>query len=269
MSQSARSSPMAKTRGATVPEVTLDEIGRATEAAFARVSSARSRLEAQRRAKSMPNTPVAVGRADDGVSASARIRGRVDAGATRLDFLKMIDEEERTQEEVAEDAKLESANSSSSSEATASVRPPPMDGVKEEASSASSERDSPAREPEVARLIEAAVEKCKTLQIEELDGDASVKKTRDVERRAREEAVAMRSVTNSPAPPPKSAPRDAEQRPKSSKPALKQPGGGVSAAHMSFKAPESYRNSRETSTAAPAQRARNAAQESQQECVIM
>ena len=137
MSQSARSSPMAKTRGTSVPEVVaLDEIGRATEAAFSRVSSARSRLEAQRRAKSMPNTPVTLARADDGVSASARNRGRVDADATRLDFLKMIDEEERTQEEVAEDAKLESANPSSSSDATASVRPP-MSEVKEEMSTAS------------------------------------------------------------------------------------------------------------------------------------
>lgn len=267
MSQSARSSPMAKTRGTSVPEVVaLDEIGRATEAAFSRVSSARSRLEAQRRAKSMPNTPVTLARADDGVSASARNRGRVDADATRLDFLKMIDEEERTQEEVAEDAKLESANPSSSSDATASVRPP-MSEVKEEMSTASSKCDSPAREPEVVQLIEAAMEKCKVLQVEELDRDASVKETRDVEPRAREEAVAIGSVTNSPAPPPKSEPQDAGRRTQSPKPVSKQSGGDVSAAHESFKAPESYRNSRDASAAAAAQRTGNATQES--ECVIM
>ena len=50
----------------------------------------------------------------------------------------------------------------------------------------------------MVQLIEAAMEKCKVLQVEELDRDASVKETRDVEPRAREEAVAIRSVTNSP-----------------------------------------------------------------------
>ena len=66
----------------------------------------------------------------------------------------MTDEEERTQEEVAED-ETESANPSSSSDATASVRPP-MSEVKEEMSTAWRDR---AREPEVVQLIEAAMEK--------------------------------------------------------------------------------------------------------------
>jgi hypothetical protein len=82
----------------------FDDIGKATEAAMARVSSARSRLEAQRKAKSMPNTPVDAfggGFGVDSGTRTGRFSGAEDVGGTRLDFLKVIDEEERgTQSEA-------------------------------------------------------------------------------------------------------------------------------------------------------------------------
>ena len=106
MSQSARASPTVKERNRR----DFDDIGKATEAAMARVSSARSRLEAQRKAKSMPNTPVDAfggGFGVDSGTRTGRFSGAEDVGGTRLDFLKVIDEEERgTQSEakVEEDA---------------------------------------------------------------------------------------------------------------------------------------------------------------------
>ena len=105
MSQSARASPTVKERNRR----DFDDIGKATEAAMARVSSARSRLEAQRKAKSMPNTPVDAfggGFGVDSGTRTGRFSGAEDVGGTRLDFLKVIDEEERgTQSE----AKVEDA----------------------------------------------------------------------------------------------------------------------------------------------------------------
>ena len=106
MSQSARASPTVKERN----RLDFEDIGKATEAAMARVSSARSRLEAQRKAKSMPNTPVDAfggGFGVDSGTRTGRFSGAEDVGGTRLDFLKVIDEEERgTQSEakVEEDA---------------------------------------------------------------------------------------------------------------------------------------------------------------------
>jgi hypothetical protein len=94
MSQSARASPTVKERNRR----DFDDIGKATEAAMARVSSARSRLEAQRKAKSMPNTPVDAfggGFGVDSGTRTGRFSGAEDVGGTRLDFLKVIDEEER------------------------------------------------------------------------------------------------------------------------------------------------------------------------------
>jgi hypothetical protein len=100
MSQSARASPTVKERNRR----DFDDIGKATEAAMARVSSARSRLEAQRKAKSMPNTPVDAfggGFGVDSGTRTGRFSGAEDVGGTRLDFLKVIDEEERgTQSEA-------------------------------------------------------------------------------------------------------------------------------------------------------------------------
>jgi len=105
MSQSARASPTVKERNRR----DFEDIGKATEAAMARVSSARSRLEAQRKAKSMPNTPVDAfggGFGVDSGTRTGRFSGAEDVGGTRLDFLKVIDEEERgTQSE----AKVEDA----------------------------------------------------------------------------------------------------------------------------------------------------------------
>jgi hypothetical protein len=94
MSQSARASPTVKERNRR----DFEDIGKATEAAMARVSSARSRLEAQRKAKSMPNTPVDAfggGFGVDSGTRTGRFSGAEDVGGTRLDFLKVIDEEER------------------------------------------------------------------------------------------------------------------------------------------------------------------------------
>ena len=100
MSQSARASPTVKERNRR----DFEDIGKATEAAMARVSSARSRLEAQRKAKSMPNTPVDAfggGFGVDSGTRTGRFSGAEDVGGTRLDFLKVIDEEERgTQSEA-------------------------------------------------------------------------------------------------------------------------------------------------------------------------
>jgi hypothetical protein len=100
MSQSARASPTVKERNRR----DFDDIGKATEAAMARVSSARSRLEAQRKAKSMPSTPVDAfggGFGVDSGTRTGRFSGAEDVGGTRLDFLKVIDEEERgTQSEA-------------------------------------------------------------------------------------------------------------------------------------------------------------------------
>lgn len=102
MSQSARASPTVKERNRR----DFEDIGKATEAAMARVSSARSRLEAQRKAKSMPNTPVDAfggGFGVDSGTRTGRFSGAEDVGGTRLDFLKVIDEEERGEAKV-EDA---------------------------------------------------------------------------------------------------------------------------------------------------------------------
>ena len=109
MSQSARASPTVKERNRR----DFEDIGKATEAAMARVSSARSRLEAQRKAKSMPSTPVGAfgdGVGVDGGTRTGRFGGAEDVGATRLDFLKVIDEEERGAEREAQsEAKVEDA----------------------------------------------------------------------------------------------------------------------------------------------------------------
>ena len=103
MSQSARASPTVKERNRR----DFEDIGKATEAAMARVSSARSRLEAQRKAKSMPNTPVDAfggGFGVDSGTRTGRFSGAEDVGGTRLDFLKVIDEEERGTQSEVEDA---------------------------------------------------------------------------------------------------------------------------------------------------------------------
>ena len=103
MSQSARASPTVKERNRR----DFDDIGKATEAAMARVSSARSRLEAQRKAKSMPNTPVDAfggGFGVDSGTRTGRFSGAEDVGGTRLDFLKVIDEEGTQSEAKVEDA---------------------------------------------------------------------------------------------------------------------------------------------------------------------
>ena len=102
MSQSTRTSPYvrAKTSQRQLDDEDAEKLrvlGDAVERAFTKVSSARDRLAAQRRAKSMPNTPMARTERDD-VDEFAHERGerfaQLEAAATRLDFLKMIREDE-------------------------------------------------------------------------------------------------------------------------------------------------------------------------------
>ena len=144
MSQSARASPTVKERNRR----DFEDIGKATEAAMARVSSARSRLEAQRKAKSMPNTPVGAfggGVGVDGGTRTGRFSGAEDVGGTRLDFLKVIDEEERgTQSE----AKVEDAVERLVRQAAEKCEKLAIDGLDvEEVATASAARGESASAP--------------------------------------------------------------------------------------------------------------------------
>ena len=169
MSQSARASPTVKERNRR----DFDDIGKATEAAMARVSSARSRLEAQRKAKSMPNTPVDAfggGFGVDSGTRTGRFSGAEDVGGTRLDFLKVIDEEERgTQSEAKVEAKVEDA---------------------------------------VERLVRQAAEKCEKLAIDGLDVEFATASTARGESTSAPAAVVNQAPALVPAPRdlPKAAP---------------------------------------------------------------
>jgi len=169
MSQSARASPTVKERNRR----DFDDIGKATEAAMARVSSARSRLEAQRKAKSMPNTPVDAfggGFGVDSGTRTGRFSGAEDVGGTRLDFLKVIDEEERgTQSEAKVEAKVEDA---------------------------------------VERLVRQAAEKCEKLAIDGLDVEVATASTARGESTSAPAAVVNQAPALVPAPRdlPKAAP---------------------------------------------------------------
>jgi hypothetical protein len=169
MSQSARASPTVKERNRR----DFDDIGKATEAAMARVSSARSRLEAQRKAKSMPNTPVDAfggGFGVDSGTRTGRFSGAEDVGGTRLDFLKVIDEEERgTQSE----AKVVGAKSRA-----------------------------------VERLVRQAAEKCEKLAIDGLDVEVATASTARGESTSAPAAVVNQAPALVPAPRdlPKAAP---------------------------------------------------------------
>jgi len=146
MSQSARASPTVKERNRR----DFEDIGKATEAAMARVSSARSRLEAQRKAKSMPNTPVGAfggGVGVDGGTRTGRFSGAEDVGATRLDFLKVIDEEERG---AQSEAKVEDAVERLVRQAAEKCEKLAMDGLDvEEVATASAARVESASAPAV------------------------------------------------------------------------------------------------------------------------
>lgn len=143
MSQSARASPTVKERNRR----DFDDIGKATEAAMARVSSARSRLEAQRKAKSMPNTPVDAfggGFGVDSGTRTGRFSGAEDVGGTRLDFLKVIDEEERgTQSE----AKVEDAVERLVRQAAEKCEKLAIDGLDVEVATASAARGESTSAP--------------------------------------------------------------------------------------------------------------------------
>ena len=145
MSQSARASPTVKERNRR----DFDDIGKATEAAMARVSSARSRLEAQRKAKSMPNTPVDAfggGFGVDSGTRTGRFSGAEDVGGTRLDFLKVIDEEERgTQSEAKVEAKVEDAVERLVRQAAEKCEKLAIDGLDVEVATASAARLASAR----------------------------------------------------------------------------------------------------------------------------
>lgn len=75
----------------------LRALGDAVERAFTKVSSARDRLNAQRKAKSMPNTPMTRASGDVVDDFVLERQGRfeqLEAAATRLDFLKIIQEDD-------------------------------------------------------------------------------------------------------------------------------------------------------------------------------
>ncbi len=75
----------------------LRALGDAVERAFTKVSSARDRLNAQRKAKSMPNTPMTLASGDVVDDFVLERQGRfeqLEAAATRLDFLKIIQEDD-------------------------------------------------------------------------------------------------------------------------------------------------------------------------------
>ena len=147
MSQSARASPTVKERNRR----DFDDIGKATEAAMARVSSARSRLEAQRKAKSMPNTPVDAfggGFGVDSGTRTGRFSGAEDVGGTRLDFLKVIDEEERgTQSEAKVEAKVEDAVERLVRQAAEKCEKLAIDGLDVEVATASAARGESTSAP--------------------------------------------------------------------------------------------------------------------------
>ena len=75
----------------------LRALGDAVERAFTKVSSARDRLNAQRKAKSMPNTPMTRASGDVVDDFVLERQGRfeqLEAAATRLDFFKIIQEDD-------------------------------------------------------------------------------------------------------------------------------------------------------------------------------
>jgi len=146
MSQSARASPTVKERNRR----DFEDIGKATEAAMARVSSARSRLEAQRKAKSMPNTPVDAfggGFGVDSGTRTGRFSGAEDVGGTRLDFLKVIDEEERGESRGQSEAKVEDAVERLVRQAAEKCEKLAIDGLDVEVATASAARGESTSAP--------------------------------------------------------------------------------------------------------------------------
>ena len=102
MSQSTRTSPFVRTK---TSQRQLDDddaeklraLGDAVERAFTKVSSARDRLNARRKAKSMPNTPMTRASEDVVDDFMLERQGRfeqLEAAATRLDFLNIIQEDD-------------------------------------------------------------------------------------------------------------------------------------------------------------------------------
>lgn len=254
----------------------LADIGRAVEAAFAgaRVSSARSRLNSYRRAKSMPNTPVArVGDRAGTVTAtpsgeeSGRWRGgRVDAPeATRLDFLNMIDEEqvpETVEEEAAVTTMTPTTTSREDAPEDASSPPGGVVDYDEPVALAEPETSTPSeqkRDESVDKLVFEAAERCAALQVSQIDQDETGRD--EVE----EVEIVEETAANQPIPPPPPAEKT-KTEPEVKREPVNQPIDSVKDDFF----PKMYRNSRSSSVVTldesdgvPTQ------QTSTDECVVM
>ena len=254
----------------------LADIGRAVEAAFAgaRVSSARSRLNSYRRAKSMPNTPVArVGDRAGTVTAtpsgeeSGRWRGgRVDVPeATRLDFLNMIDEEqvpETVEEEAAVTTMTPTTTSREDAPEDASSPPGGVVDYDEPVALAEPETSTPSeqkRDESVDKLVFEAAERCAALQVSQIDQDETGRD--EVE----EVEIVEETAANQPIPPSPAAEKT-KTEPEVKREPVNQPIDSVKDDFF----PKMYRNSRSSSVVTldesdgvPTQ------QTSTDECVVM
>lgn len=256
-----------------VSPTALLDIGRAVEAAFAgaRVSSARSRLNSYRRAKSMPNTPVArvgdrtgtVVTTPSGEESGRWKGGRVDAPeATRLDFLNMIDEE-RVPETVEEEAAVTTTTTTTSSvDAPQDASSPPGGVVDSDepvalAKPETSTSGEQKRDESVDKLVFEAAERCAKLQVSQIDQDETGRD--EVE----EVEIVEETAANRPIPPPA---EKTKTEPEIKREPVNQPIDSVKDDFF----PKMYRNSRSSSVATldesdgvPTQ------QTSADECVIM
>ena len=132
----------------------LRALGDAVERAFTKVSSARDRLNAQRKAKSMPNTPMTRASGDVVDDFVLERQGRfeqLEAAATRLDFLNIIQEDD-------DQKNVELAQN------TTAVEYDDMRQLHDK------EDEEVGKQGEVAVTSEAVVERVRTLHVVEEDG---------------------------------------------------------------------------------------------------
>jgi hypothetical protein len=159
MSQSTRTSPLVRTK---TSQRQLDDddaeklraLGDAVERAFTKVSSARDRLNAQRKAKSMPNTPMTRASEDVVDDFMLERQGRfeqLEAAATRLDFLNIIQEDD-------DQKNVELAQNTITVE---------YNDVRQ---SHDKEDEEVGKQEEVAVTSEVVVERIRTLHVVEEDG---------------------------------------------------------------------------------------------------
>ena len=190
MSRSAMTSPLGSTRKAPRDADEIRTIALATEAAFERVRTARERLETRRRAKSMPNTPVAseFGQSTRDTRADRAMQEtqRGGAGATRLDFSNAAMEiegdahpltrEHRREDEAEKDAKMNMQTRDGQEKDCRVEREDLAQGDRAELASAmpSVLADLPKSDKTVNALLIEAMDRCRKLEVVETDEEDDI-----------------------------------------------------------------------------------------------